>query len=422
MRFGKLIFILSLFLALTQASAREDDEQFDDLLLKFAVFGPSDEIFIWWGHAALIVENTKDNFSYAYDWGIFSYPSDNFIKDFTKGQVQYKFTRGPNNMYDYIREDRDIIIYTLNLDREAKKTILAYADNRALPENRFYDYHEFRDNCSTGVRDIIDLGTGGQFKAAFGDIPGRLSYRQHTQRYTWFRPMSDWFLGFLMGQNLDRSITLWDEMYLPVELAKNIVDFSYIDSSGKNRKLVSSAEILYVSKDRLPVLNKPLTTWPFFLTAGLFIMVLLFLIDNTRKRYPRLSRIIFNSIQFVFGLLLGVSGCVLLFGLLMDNDYIQQNVNIWFVNPLLLIITPLSVFAAINKPVLIKCRDLLRFIWAYIFIAGNVTQLLGILPFFFQRNQSVCALILPIAFAFSNIPEIARGLKSTLNRPSKTRA
>ncbi|MDR1443299.1 MAG: hypothetical protein LBI94_00290, partial [Treponema sp.] len=31
----------------------------DDLVLKVVVYGPSDEIFIWWGHAALIVENTR---------------------------------------------------------------------------------------------------------------------------------------------------------------------------------------------------------------------------------------------------------------------------------------------------------------------------------------------------------------------------
>jgi len=413
MRAG-LLFILIFVLSFAYA---QDRHPTDDLLFKMAVYGPSDEIFIWWGHAALIVENTRWNFSRVFDWGVFTYPSESFIKDFIGEQVRYKCTEGYLDMDMYINEDRDITVYTLNLDRKAKETILSYAENKVLPENCFYDYHEFRDNCSTSIRDIIDMGIGGRLKDAFGSAPARFSIRQHVRRYTWFRPFSDWFLDFMMGQVHDEKVSVWDEMFLPVEIARNIVDFSYTDDSGAERKLVSSVQVFNSTKKRPPILNKPLTTWPFTLAAGLIIAALLFFIEAMGKKHPRLSGIIRGLIQSLLGLALGGIGCVLVFGIFfMSNDYFQQNANLLFVNPLLLVIAPLGILSAFNKRFLVNPERCLRVFWTYVFIAGSLTVLCRALPFFFQQNQSVQGIILPIAFALSYIPENAYRLKPFIRK------
>jgi hypothetical protein len=402
-------FFLLFALACFPVDGQEKNEDWaGDLLYKVAVYGPSDEIYIWWGHAALIIEYPKWNFSRIFDWGIFNYPSDNFLKDFLREEVRYNSTSGYPDMDEYIDVDRDITVYTLNLDKRGKELIMAYVEDTVLTTNDFYDYHEFRDNCSTRIRDLINLGTGGQFKAVFDSSPGRMSIRQHIRRFTWDKPFSDWFLGFIMGQNLDAQVTPWDEMFLPVEVARNIVDFSYMDTSGVKRKLVSGVQIVYSSKNRQPILNQPLTTWPFALVAGLIVAALLFFVKVLINKFPCIGRILLGSLQSLLGLCLGASGCVLVFGFLMDNDYIQQNVNILFVNPLLLLITPLGILCAISSrkfetPRLFfeKC---LRILWTYVFIAGFITVLLRITPFFFQQNQSVQGLILPIAFVLSCFP------------------
>jgi len=401
----KFVFIIILVLLFSSVYA-QDNERMDDLTFKIAVYGPNDEIFAWWGHAALIINDANWYFERVIDWGINSHPNESFVKDFIDGLIQYSVTSSTHRVNTYINEDRDVTIYTLNLDRHSKVIMLSYIENIILPENRYYDYHEFLDNCATGVRDIIDLGTGGQFKAAFDSFPGRFSYRQHVLRYTWFRPLSDWILSFLMGQNLDEQITPWDEMFLPVEIARNIVDFSYIDSSGVERELVSSVQLINSSKNRLPVLNKPLVTWPFFMIAGFIIMILLFLADGIQKKYPRLHKILMGISHSIFGLLFGLLGCILFFGLLMDNDYFQQNINIVFINPLLLIIVPLGFLYAANKSILMDSGKLLQIIWSCVFIVSLVTLFLRMLPFFFQQNQSVYALILPVAFALGNVPQL----------------
>jgi hypothetical protein len=394
----------------------------DELVFKIAVYGPSDEIFIWWGHAALIVENIRWGYSRVFDWGIFSYPSDDFLRDFLRNQVRYKCTVEPSDMNMYIEEDRDITVYTLNLDAEQKETILSYAENNVLPENCYYDYHEFRDNCSTRIRDIIDMGTNGQLKKQFDNTPGRFTFREHIRRFTWFRPFPDRYLDFLMGQDLDRPLTVWDEMFLPVEIGRNIVSFRYLDGSGGEKNLVSSVEVLNTTKERPPVLNKSLTVWPHCLVLGLITAALMMSINLLRAKHPRTGRMASGILQAVFGLFFGVTGCILVFGLFfMNNDYIQQNINILFVNPLLLVMVPLGVLEAAQRG-RTRPGKWLKMVWTYVFVSGMITVLIKALPVFYQQNQSTQALVLPVAFVSSYVPEYCRKLWSVTGKFLKRQA
>jgi hypothetical protein len=374
----------------------------DDLVFKVAVYGPSDDIFIWWGHAALIVENTRWKFSRVFDWGIFSYPSESFLWDFLHNRIRYKCTVESQNLQMYIDEDRDITIYTLDLEAEKKERILAYAENNVLPENCYYDYHEFRDNCSTRIRDIIDMGTGGQLQTWALNTPGRFTTRQHTRRFTWFRPFSDWCLDFLMDRDRDAPTTLWDEMFLPVEIGRNIVDFAYVDSAGAEHKLVQSVAIMNTSKKRPPPLNEPLRRWPGDLLAGLLPAALAAGIWRLRKTKPRLGRILWGIYHSILGLILGAGGCVLVFGwFFMQNDYIQQNINLLYINPLALAAVPLGILAAAGGAKKLRPERWLQIFWTYTAAAGILTQLLWILAVFPQQNQAAAAIVLPTAILFS---------------------
>ena len=420
--FKRLFFFFTFVFILSPICAQDNSSRpVDDFLFKIAVIGPSDEVFIWWGHAALIVENTRRNYSRVFDWGIFTYPGDSFLYNFVHERVRYKCTVGGLDLESYIKEDRDVTVYTLDLDSEAKEKILAYAENNVLAENCFYDYHEFRDNCSTRIRDIIDMGIGGQLKAAFGNVEGRFTTREQVRRFTWSRPFSDWLLGFLMGQNLDEKLTVWDEMFLPVEVARNIAGFKYTDNSGTEHRLVKSAEIIYSSKKRQPVLNAPLTTWPSALIAGLIFAALILLIKKMGEKHARAGRILLGASHALAGLLLGCSGSVLVFGFSMNNDYFQQNVNALFANPLLLAAIPLGIMFALQKPSGINSGKYLRIIWTYVFIACGITALLRILPFFYQQNQSVQGIVLPVAFVLGDIPKTIRAIKSRFVNKTRLR-
>jgi hypothetical protein len=365
------------------------------------VIGPSDEIFIWWGHAALIVEDAAGNNARVYDWGIFSYPSDSFLSDFVRGRVSYKCAVSPArwDIEAYIREDRDITLYTLDLEAEKKEAILNYADNNVLPENCYYTYHPFRDNCATRIRHLVDIGTGGQFRERFEQTPGRFTLRNHIRRFTWFRPFADGAFSFLMGQYLDKPVSAWEEMFLPVEIGRSMTDFRYIDTSGAERSLVSAVETVNASKNRKPVLEAPILLWPRSLNAGVGMAVLLFLIALLRRRSPLYGRILWGLTQSLLALLLGAAALIPLFlAFVLKHDYVWPNYNLLFINPLILGAVPLGFALMAGRA---EAEKYLRLIWAYVCIADLCFFLIRLLPFFYQQNQSVQVLIFPVALVLS---------------------
>ena len=399
----------------TGAPARERDP-YEELLFKAAVFGPSDEIFIWWGHAALIVENTAIGYAHIFDWGIFSYPSASFLKDFALNRVRYKcaVSSAQWDIDNYIKDDRDIVLYTLDLDSPQKKALLDYAENNVLPENCWYVYHQFNDNCSTRIRDLIDRGTGGQFKKFFEARPGRFTLREHMRRFSWYSPFYDWFLGFLLGRDIDRKISMWDEMFLPVEMGRNITGLSYIDDSGNRRALVSGVEVVNRTKNRQAILDAPRPQWPRVLAVGLSVAALAAMIIPFRKKRPRAGRALWGISQSLLGLASGGLGTILFFASrAAERDYMRHNSSLLFVNPLLLAAIPLGICTALNKTIVIggktpiDAERCLWFMWLSVCVAGFAAGLAGLIPPVRQDNLPTLVLLLPAALVFV-LPELCR--------------
>jgi hypothetical protein len=396
-----LLFFLCVSLA---AESQAQDNPFDKLTFKVAVFGPSDEIFIWWGHAALIVEDSE-GYARIFDWGIFSYPGDSFLKAFALNQVRYRSGVSPArwDIDNYIKEDRDIILYTLDLEASKKEAILQYAEINILPENCWYIYHQFRDNCSTRIRDIVDLGTDGQLSDYFDGTNGRFTLREHMRRFTWYSPFFDWFLGFLLGRDIDRNITMWEEMYLPVEMGRNIINFRYVDSAGNGRGLVSGIEIVNRTKNRKSILLAPRSQWPRSLAVGLSIAVLLLLARLFRRKHPCAGRLLWGISNSLLGLAFGLAGTILFAASrVAERDYMRGNINLLYINPILLAAIPLGICTAMGGKTAvgkysIPAETCLRFLWLYVFAAGIASALINLLPGLYQQNRSSLALILPAA-------------------------
>ena len=375
----------------------------DDITISLALIGPGDELYFWWGHVGLVVEDRRSGRAFFYDWGVFSFDNENFFTDFAFGRPVFTTVVSPaeRSFYVYRRTNRDVILYTLDLPAERREAIVIFAENNVLPENADYIYHHFWDNCSTRIRDIIDMALEGQFWARYGEEPGRFTLRQHVRRHTWFSPVVDWALNFWMGQVIDRPITVWDEMFLPSELAKRINTFRFIDEDGTERPLVISREVIFQSSDRPEVLDVPRLQWPRQLIASIIfsaLLVLFFLYRGERKIF----RVSFGLITSLFGLIFGIVGSMLFFLTFFTNhDYTFQNINVLFINPLFLAAIPLGITFAFTR--LEKKRaaavKFLRLLWVYVLFGGFLTILIRIFPAFYQQNQVTQALVLPLAIA-----------------------
>ncbi|MDR3146541.1 MAG: DUF4105 domain-containing protein [Treponema sp.] len=387
----------------------------DYLTLKIAVMGPGDELYFWWGHIALVIDDRVSGESRFYDYGLFSFDTENFFVNFAFGRLLYRCGVSPTelNYNAYKRTNRDITVYTLDLPAAKKEEVRAFADRNVLPENRNYYYHHFKDNCATRIRDIIDLATDGQFKEAFGEAPGRYTLRQHVRRHTWFSPFFDWLLNFFMGQDIDTPITVWEEMFLPREIGNRIDGFICRDPAGGERKLVSSVEVLNRALNRPAILDVPRRQWPRELVLGLAIAAVLVLLFRLERKRPMAGRILMGITQSLIGLFFGIAGSILFFmAFFTDHDYTYHNSNILYINPLLLAAVPLGILLAGSKDSRRQGRAgmLLRCLWTYVLFGGVLTMAIKALPGFYQQNQVTQALVLPFALVLSLVPEWVRRL------------
>ncbi|MDR2742988.1 MAG: DUF4105 domain-containing protein [Treponema sp.] len=415
-----LLFTISVFSAFSQAGDRGNY-----LTVKIAVMGPGDQLYFKWGHIALIIEDAVTGQSNFYDWGIFSFDAERFFVNFAFGRLLYRCGASPAELSfrAYRNTNRDITVYTLDLPAQKKEEIRRFAEWNILPENRNYYYHHFKDNCATRVRDILDIAMDGQFRAAFGEVSGQYTLRQHIRRHLWASPFFDWILNFWMGQDIDVPITVWQEMFLPQKIGDCIRDFTYADPEGRIRKLVSSVEVLNKAVNRPPVLDAPRRQWPRELAVGTAAALLLCVFALICRKRPVAGRVLLGVSQALLGLFFGGVGFLLFFMAFFTNhDYTYHNSNLIYVNPLLLAAVPLGIMMARGRKSKGKSggartrrflpESILRILWTYVFLGGVLTMVLKLLPWFYQQNQVDLALILPIALTLGVIPIVCGGNRS----------
>jgi hypothetical protein len=413
---GILLFLAVLAAPLfAQDNVQDNGEEGDYLTVKIAVMGPGDELYYWWGHIALIVEMNDLDQSRLYDYGLFSFDSENFFFNFAMGRLLYScgVSWTKPNIDRYIRSNRDVRYYTLNLPLEKKEAIWNFAEENTLPENRDYWYHHFKDNCSTRIRDIIDYGLDGRFSEALYNAPGRFTLRQHVRRHTYFSPFYDWLLNFLMGQDIDTPLTVWEEMFLPAEVGHAIENFTYTDNDGVERKLLSKVEVIHRGS-RPPVLDKPRRQWLRELVLGGVLAAALIVILVLRARGGKAARLLWGISQSALGLFFGFAGLVLFFmSFFTNHDYTYHNINIIYINFLLLAAVPLGVLycAAWNDFDRALYGLILKALWSYVLVFGVLSLMLRALPWFWQQNQVTLALVLPFAAVLSFLPDLIVKLK-----------
>ena len=392
--------------------------QGENLTVKIAVVGPGTELYFWWGHIALVIEDSQTGQSRFYDYGLFSFDNENFFYNFAFGRLLYScgVSNAEYNLHVYQNTNRHVVMYTLDLPPATRLRVQEFAEVNVLPENRDYFYHHFRDNCSTRIRDIIDYATDGQFMELYGNNISRFTLREQVRRHTWFSPAADWLLSFLMGQVIDTPITEWEDMFLPSEVGRNIEDFWYTDINGVNKKLVLAKETVLVSNGRPAVLDIPRKQWPAELVFSLVLSAVFGFFFYLQARNIRAGKILAGISMSLCGFIFGVAGLLLYFmNLFTNHDYTYQNINMVYCTPLLIAVVPLGICYALTKDPqkFIKYEFLIRFIWLLTVAGIFISMLIKLLPGFYQSNLVEQMLMLPIALTFTFQPV---GLKSVVNK------
>jgi len=379
-----------------------------DLTVKLVTIGPADAIYTWWGHSALIVEDTRLQTARFYNYGLFSFEQENFVLNFAMGRLWFQVGASDANRelayYRYLK--RSIHIQTLNLSAQKRLEMARFLEKNILPENRTYLYDHYYDNCATRVRDLIDRTVDGQLSAA-ADESGRMTLRQHTRRFTFHSSLMDWLLMFLMSDVIDGSIRQWEEMFLPVELESNVARLVYLDENGLQKPLVSDSLLFYDSEETRSIESSAPAHWPWTLAFGCVFAFLILALGFWQRSGAKAAWILYGSCSAAVALVIGLLGTVLFFlAIFTDHTVTYANENLFLANPLTLFIVPFGIITAIKKraePRVGRSVSLgwLQLLWMVLAGLGALYLVLKLVPAFNQENGLAVATIIPVLFGFA---------------------
>ena len=358
-----------------------NDDYWDSYTISLLTISQGGPLYSWFGHSAFLVQ-TPTGRNIAFDYGTFSFSSDDFIKNFIMGRLWFVCLSSYADLRMAELEDdgRSATTVVLPLTAAQKKAIVRFMDENTSHENRDYLYHHYKDNCATRLRDIIDRATDGDFKKWAQSQRG-YTFRQQASRALSRNRFIQWGLEFLQSSMIDKEATLWDEMFLPDVLEKAVMEYFGLKST-----VVVDNGSLYPS-----VPDKPQSNILFSALFGLVlggISVLLWYLG-----FDRANGIYRGIVCIIFGIL----GSVLFFMMCFTNhDVTWFNENIVFVNPLLLVLGILSFFK--NERVVRLCRICFRILVGLILMLIILKVIAS--RIFFQQNWS--AIITMVLFYIPN--------------------
>lgn len=356
--------------------------------------GPGDQAFFKFGHNAIRIYYPGTDYDYVYNFGTFQFDNPTLILDFLAGKFRYWLSvqsyRGTVNHYKH--ENRSLYEQELNMAPYQARALADSLRENAKPENRYYEYDYYRDNCSTRIRDALDDNYGGRLKERFQD-PGQMTLRDHTLRAT---ADSFWVyagLDIAMGAYIDQPETRWGEMFLPERLMTGLQSVVFNGVHGA-APLVKEKTTIFEARSRPPLASKPPERTLAFLQGGALVGALFaFLGWEAYHRRLRWARVSLAALAGTFGLLFGILGCLFVGLWAFTNHQVAfRNENILQCSPFAIAMVGFALGTA-KGSVTATSRAL------NLALAGLGASVLGlalkVLPFMHQQNYRIMAALVP---------------------------
>ena len=374
-----------------------------DLDVSLVTFGPGEEIWERFGHNAILItlhEPGGSRSSMLYNYGMFDFSQENFWLNFARGRMLYRISvSDPADDYPMYRDEgRWIVEQQLNLMPAQRMKLFAYLEWNTRPENAQYRYEYFTANCSTRVRDALDMAVDGAIKAQTIAPSRGFTFRMDATRL--MRPELPLMLGMDagLGPFADQRLSYWAESFVPMEFMRRLRDVRVPDGSGGTQPLV--AREVQVAAARLPDPPEFAPDWV-WRAVGIGIAWALLLLGLARARARVSARAVLATLATIMSLVLGVGGLLLL-ALWMLTEHISawRNENLLLLDPLCLLLLPawLGAFRAHWQP-----TRFAKGVSVLIAALAGVALFVKVFPGFIQDNRFWIALLLPIHFAMTTI-------------------
>ena len=382
-----------------------------DLAVAVLTMAPGDAVYEWFGHNAILIENTRTGRSYCFNYGLFDPGQHGFILRFLQGRMDYwmgAFTT-EETIDEYRKLNRTVTRQDLDLTPTQRVALWNYLEWNQRKENATYRYDYYTANCSTKVRDVLDLLLEGQLKNQLQAVQTGKTYRWHTRAASRRNPVMLTAIDYLLGPPTDAPLDAWDDSFLPEQLAQHLKNVRLTDSQGKEVPLVISETVVFQA-DRKPAEAGPPRWIAGYLILGVLIGAGLYALSRSTDK-GRKWRVAFAALAGCWVLLIAGMGTFLAgTWALTSHAATYRNENLFQVNPLALPLVLLAPLTAMGK----RWGSSVAW-WAALAMLGlsAVGLIVQALPSFDQVNGEIIAWLLPAhAGLFLAIDRLTRNGRS----------
>ena len=336
-RLKYFIFCLFMGVAFSVQSQSTDSIRFS--LLTCA---PGTEIYSLFGHTAIRYENYTRRIDVAFNYGMFSFNTPNFIFRFVAGETDYQLGITPYSYFEaeYAMRGSSVYQQVLNLTQSEKERLLTILENNYLPENRIYRYNYFYDNCTTRARDKIEECIEG--KVVYPDSLSGKSYRSIVHEFTAGSPWDEFGIDFCLGAEADKEINKRQQMFSPFYMKYYASNAYIVDAGGTRRPLIlDETKIVDVEPEEVQpgFILSPL------MCGALFLALCVVMAWGQWKT----QRIWWGWDIVLYGLQ-GLAGCIIAFLFFFSvHPTVGSNWLLILFNPIPLLYLPFMVYKAVKR-------------------------------------------------------------------------
>lgn len=323
---------LILFLCLLLSSAASSQFSSSGKISLLTVAHGEDAYNIF-GHTAIRAYDRTTGLNEVYNYGTFDSHMDNFILKFLRGKLEYQLAIQPYDSFlqVYHQEGRAIKEQELDLDDITKEKVYNYLRTNYKPENRFYLYDFFFDNCSTRVRDLFETQLAG-FEITKELNAQPVTYRNLLDEYLQGLDWTDFGIDLIIGSVADADADYRHQTFLPDYLHDWADQVSYFSEDQTVALVKEENKVLLLElKKHTSYLITPLLFFSFLA----FVELLLFLF---RSKISNFKSLIKSYDVFCYLAISVTSIVVMLMWFMTDHQACGDNYNLMWANPLFLVV------------------------------------------------------------------------------------
>jgi hypothetical protein len=272
--------------------------------ISLIICAPGDEIYSYWGHAAIRVDDAIYGKDIVFNYGLFDFMAPHFYWRFAKGETDYQLGIQRMNSFirGYLEDQRKVTEYELLLTPAERESLYNALVENYKPENRVYRYSHFADNCATRLRDQIEKAVGGKIKY---DTTGdkKMSFRDLIDLYVQDNSWDGLGIKLALGLPTDRISTFSEKMFLPDYLGDDM-SRAVVEREGQTSPLTGEPAVLF---------DAPLWQRSFSPTSPAVVILLVFLGVLALTMLERRNKTRYHWLDITIFIIFGIAGMILYF-------------------------------------------------------------------------------------------------------------